>query len=336
MGIALLLAVLLPQSFQLEARVARIEQAVAGMGVDATGPAQAPAADEEAFRARLALVESALATHQESVKIAALARSGALSGVARRRDVPRFRIKGPVPAPASRQTPIGQPRPMTLGGAPSPGGPGAGPIPQTPKTDPAKVLLQIEGIPVTFGEIDGYVDFLAETSRTPRERLAIEVLDRCLIPLVAVKARYGDRQPELEERARAAQERLKAGEDFGKIAREVSDDKTSAARGGDLQGAFGREAMVLPFARTAFTQGEGEISGPVWTRYGLHLLQVTGSEAGPDGKVARRAARHMLFSFESLDPDYDQVMGRILRGDISVVCVDPAWRNVVPPRYRNP
>ncbi len=335
MGIALLLPVLLPQSFQLEARVARIEQAVAGMGVEAAGQSQAPAADEEAFRTRLALVESALATHQESVKLAALARSGALSGEARRRDVPRFRIEGPIPAPAARQTPVGQPRPMTLGGGQAPGGnrDGAG-ASAPPKTDPAKVLLQIEGVPVTFGEIDGYIDFLAETSRAPRERLAIDVLDRCLIPLVAVKARYGGRLEELEKRATAAQARLKAGEDFGKIAREVSDDTASAARGGDLQGAFGRDAMVLPFARAAFTLGEGEVSGTIWTRHGLHLLQVTGSEAGPDGKPLRRAARHMLFSFESLDPDYVQTMGRILRGDISVVCVDPAWRNVIPPRYR--
>jgi peptidyl-prolyl cis-trans isomerase C len=69
--------------------------------------------------------------------------------------------------------------------------------------------------------------------------------------------------------------RLKAGEDFGKIARAESDDTGSGAEGGDL-GSFTRGRMVPAFEQAAFSLKEGEISQPVKSDFGWHVIQVTG------------------------------------------------------------
>ncbi len=80
-----------------------------------------------------------------------------------------------------------------------------------------------------------------------------------------------------EEQAKAKAEdvakRLKAGGDFAKIAREESDDTGSGADGGDL-GSFTRARMVAPFSQAAFSLKENEISAPVKTPFGWHIIQV--------------------------------------------------------------
>ena len=65
------------------------------------------------------------------------------------------------------------------------------------------------------------------------------------------------------------------GEDFAALAREYSEDPGSAVRGGDL-GMFGRGRMVAPFEEAAFAlQNEGDVSEPIETRFGVHLIQLT-------------------------------------------------------------
>ncbi|WP_412067981.1 peptidylprolyl isomerase [Rubrivirga sp. IMCC43871] len=70
-------------------------------------------------------------------------------------------------------------------------------------------------------------------------------------------------------------DRIEAGEDFAALAREFSDDPGSGAKGGDL-GVFGRRQMVPPFEEAAFAlENAGDLSGPVETRFGIHLIQLT-------------------------------------------------------------
>jgi peptidyl-prolyl cis-trans isomerase D len=76
-----------------------------------------------------------------------------------------------------------------------------------------------------------------------------------------------------EEEAQAALERINAGEEFEVVAAEISRDVSNAYRGGDL-GWFGRGAMVEPFEEAAFTLSPGEISQPVETSFGWHLIKL--------------------------------------------------------------
>jgi peptidyl-prolyl cis-trans isomerase C len=66
---------------------------------------------------------------------------------------------------------------------------------------------------------------------------------------------------------------------FPEIARDRSEDKMSAKRGGDL-GTFGVGRMVPEFERAAFALEPGEISQPVKTRYGWHLIKITERDEG--------------------------------------------------------
>ena len=68
-------------------------------------------------------------------------------------------------------------------------------------------------------------------------------------------------------------ERLKKGEGFAKIAGEVS-KCPSRKKGGDL-GYFGRGMMVREFEKAAFALKKGELSGPVKTQFGYHIIKRT-------------------------------------------------------------
>lgn len=79
---------------------------------------------------------------------------------------------------------------------------------------------------------------------------------------------------EAVERAKQVLERLKAGEEFGALAGEYTDEPGGAERGGDL-GRFTRDKMTKRFADAAFSLLPGQISEPVETQFGIHIIQRT-------------------------------------------------------------
>jgi peptidyl-prolyl cis-trans isomerase C len=68
-------------------------------------------------------------------------------------------------------------------------------------------------------------------------------------------------------------ERARSGEDFAALAREFSEDSGTREEGGDT-GFFQHGTMVRPFEEVAFALEPGEISDPVETGYGLHILRI--------------------------------------------------------------
>jgi peptidyl-prolyl cis-trans isomerase C len=78
---------------------------------------------------------------------------------------------------------------------------------------------------------------------------------------------------EAEDKVKAVIVRLKKGEDFAKVAAEVTEDPSGKANGGDL-GYFTKEQMVPEFSDAAFKLETGQISEPVKTQFGWHVIKV--------------------------------------------------------------
>lgn len=81
-----------------------------------------------------------------------------------------------------------------------------------------------------------------------------------------------------EAEAKEVAERLKKGEDFAAVAKEKSKD--TGAEGGDL-GFFARGQMLKPFEEAAFALDVGQISEPVQTQFGWHIIKVEAKRDQP-------------------------------------------------------
>lgn len=102
-----------------------------------------------------------------------------------------------------------------------------------------------------------------------------------------------------EEEAKAALERIKKGEDFAKVATELSKDP--AGDGGDL-GWFTRDRMVPEFADAAFKLEPGQVSEPVKTQFGWHIIKVEEKRMTsfpPFEQVKEQAARYVAQKAQS-------------------------------------
>lgn len=80
-----------------------------------------------------------------------------------------------------------------------------------------------------------------------------------------------------EDEAKKVKERLNKGEDFGKLAKELSQDPGSKVKGGDL-GTVEYSAFVTPFSDAVAKMKEGEISDPVKSTFGYHIIKVISKE----------------------------------------------------------
>ena len=102
-----------------------------------------------------------------------------------------------------------------------------------------------------------------------------------------------------EDEAKAALARIKAGEDFAKVATELSKDP--GGEGGDL-GWFTKDRMVPEFADAAFKMEPGEVSDPVKSQFGWHIIKVEGKRMKtfpPFEQVKDQAARYVAQKAQS-------------------------------------
>ena len=84
-----------------------------------------------------------------------------------------------------------------------------------------------------------------------------------------------------EETAKEVKQKLDNGEDFAKLAKEYSKDSANAEKGGEL-GFFTKSSMVKEFSDVAFDLKKGQISDPVKTTYGYHIIKVNDRKDNPE------------------------------------------------------
>ena len=102
-----------------------------------------------------------------------------------------------------------------------------------------------------------------------------------------LKAAYDSYKPEIrarhilvkdEKTANDIEAKLKSGAKFEDLAKEKSTDTASASKGGDL-GWFGTGVMDPDFEKAAYSLKENQISAPIKTQYGYHIIQLTGTKS---------------------------------------------------------
>jgi peptidyl-prolyl cis-trans isomerase D len=110
-----------------------------------------------------------------------------------------------------------------------------------------------------------------------------------------------------EAEAAALLARAQAGEDFAALAAEFSDDPGTKAQGGDL-GWLGRGVLVGPFEDALFAMQAGEISGPVKTDFGYHIIRLDEIRSGRTQTFAeaRDALAEELRARKAEDLFYEQ------------------------------
>lgn len=92
--------------------------------------------------------------------------------------------------------------------------------------------------------------------------------------LLRVNPRMGEPERQvLLTTASEAYSKINTGEKFEDVAKAVSNDKVSAAKGGDL-GWINEGAISSEFSQKAFTMKAGEVSEPFLTAYGFHIIKV--------------------------------------------------------------
>jgi peptidyl-prolyl cis-trans isomerase C len=99
---------------------------------------------------------------------------------------------------------------------------------------------------------------------------------------ILIRAPAGDENASkaAEAKIKSIIERLKKGEDFAKVAEEVTEDPSGKANGGDL-GFFTKEQMVPEFSIAAFGLEPGQLSDPVKTQFGWHVIKLEEKRSKP-------------------------------------------------------
>ena len=125
----------------------------------------------------------------------------------------------------------------------------------------------ISKVKVTEKDAKAYYDKNPDLFKSPEQVKARHILIQ-----VPKEASDEDKKKQ-KEKADEVLKKVKAGEDFTKLAAEYSDDPGTKSKGGEL-GLFSKGSMVPAFEQVAFSLKPGEVSELVETEFGFHVIKV--------------------------------------------------------------
>ncbi|MCL1967837.1 MAG: peptidylprolyl isomerase [Fibromonadales bacterium] len=155
-----------------------------------------------------------------------------------------------------------------------------------------------EGVPVLQSSVDSL--FNAE----PDSFFVAEDLAKVRYVAIPIMPSVRDIES-THEYAKMLLAQIKEGSDFAEIARSSSDDPGSAAQGGELGDYTPHGRWVREFDSTAFALDSGEISEPIRTQFGYHIIQSLGKRVENGEEQVK--ARHILLSITATSETIDSL-----------------------------
>lgn len=155
---------------------------------------------------------------------------------------------------------------------------------------------RLPSVPAQAVTEEEMLEFFEAQRGALQQRPELLNLRQVLIPVAASDSSWAAAEREADSLKVLVDE----GADFAELARENSDDVGSAQSGGDLDW-FRRGVMVPEFEDAAFSLRDGQVSDPVRTDFGFHIIKV---ERSRPGEVR---ARHILVSPPVIASDLDRV-----------------------------
>jgi parvulin-like peptidyl-prolyl isomerase len=203
----------------------------------------------------------------------------------------------------------------------------------TPTPEPTETPYTQELFDLTFGDAISGVEELGLNEAQYRLLFMTELLRKKLYEQVTMDVPNITEQiwarhilVSDEETALSVLERLDAGDDFGEIASELSEDPGSAPAGGDLYW-FEPDQMVPEFAEACRNLEIGEISDLVETQYGFHIIQKLGQADIPMSSSQLENERQLIFN-DFLTNLREEAEIEIVDGWVGVVPTSPTLQDL--------
>jgi parvulin-like peptidyl-prolyl isomerase len=201
----------------------------------------------------------------------------------------------PTEAPTSTPEPTATLDPLTPTSTVAPPSP-------TPLPEPTGTPYTVEGFQSQYGDMLKNFAESGISEQTVQSVYEVQILRRKLREEITQETVRTDEQVwarhilvGTEAEAKAALQLINQGIDFAEVARKYSKDTGSGANGGDL-GWFGKGMMVPEFEEATFKLKIGEISEPVKSQFGYHIIQVLGRQELPLDASQREQKRDTEFS----------------------------------------
>jgi hypothetical protein len=201
-----------------------------------------------------------------------------------------------------------------------------------------EIAFSVNGVPVPEKTLARYAAFYKDLGVGSEDKAKARAIDDTILVTAAVYADYRDqnRLAEWSQRVKAAEARLAAGEDFASVARSSADVATKDT-GGDLGAPFRRDQNLAPITEAAFRTDVNQVTAPIVTVYGAHLLKVTAKIDGSSPERDQRRGAHILIAF---DPEelrdlkaYSQKVQK-LKKEARVDSVKEPYKKLIPAAYR--
>lgn len=196
------------------------------------------------------------------------------------------------------------------------------------KAMPAGTIFTVDGIAVNESEFQAVYGYLKSLPNKQSDDDLRTTAIETLIRRRAAEAAFPAGAKAARDRVVKAQQQLKAGTDFAEVAKTMS-DCPSKAQGGDLNW-FGRGVMDTSFTIAAFGLKDGDVSEPVQTMFGYHLIKRTGFKKGDDPTQDQVRASHVLAMYADDQFKVREVQMKVNQGQVDVGFVSDEYRKYAP------